>query len=205
MTSAPKSVRSSLLRHRWFRAPVLGLVLAVLLVLVLSIVANGANPASATSRPNASVGRLAPTGTFTTTSDRTVSLDSYFGRRTTMVWFVVAGCASCVVSIPAVAQHLRELAHDHVHVLVLDLYGDLGSGRRAATNLTEFAKAAAGLTFANPTWTWGLASKSLSYAYDPSRTPDKYFFVSSNRRIAYENSVPVSTMSQLLREANSLR
>ena len=118
-----------------------------------------------------------------------------------MVWFVVTGCASCVVSIPAVAQHLRELAHDHVHVLVLDLYGDLGSGRGAVTNLSVFARAAAGSTFANAAWTWGLASKSLSYAYDPSGTPDEYFFVSSNRRITYENSVPVSTMSALLGKA----
>lgn len=187
MTCEPKSLRASSWRHRQFRGPILGLVLAVLLVPALSIVTQGANVASATAPRSAQVGRLAPTGNFTTTSGRSANLDSYFGRRTTLVWFVVAGCATCAVSIPAVAQYLRQLAHDHVHVLVLDLDGDLGSGRRAATNLTEFAKAAAGWAFSNPTWTWGLASKSLSYAYDPSGTPDQYLFVASNRRIAYEN------------------
>ena len=121
-----------------------------------------------------------------------------------MVWFVVAGCASCAVSIPAVAQHLHQLASDHVHVVVLDLYGDLGSGNSATANLAEFGRAAAGSQYANPMWTWGLASKSLSYAYDPSGTPDEYFLVASNGHIVYQNSVPVATMPLLLSKASAL-
>ena len=120
-----------------------------------------------------------------------------------MVWFVVAGCASCAVSIPAVAQHLHQLASDHVHVVVLDLYGDLGSGKTATADLAEFGGAAAGAQYASPTWTWGLASKALSYAYDPSGMPDEYFLIAPNGHIVYQNNMPVSTMPQLLAAAGA--
>jgi len=152
----------------------------------------------------ADLGKVAPAGTFTTTTDHTTNLASYVGGHPTMVWFIAAGCSSCQASIPAVAQHLHQLASDHVHVVVLDLYGDLGSGRSATTNLAAFGSTAAGSEYASPTWTWGLASKSLSYAYDPSGTPDEYFLIAPNGHIVYQNSVPVSTMSQLLSKASTL-
>lgn len=121
-----------------------------------------------------------------------------------MVWFVVTACESCAISIPVVARHLHQLARDHVHVIVLDLYGDLGSGSTATASLAEFGGAAAGAQYASPTWTWGLASKSLSYAYDPAGTPDEYFLVASNGHIVYQNSMPVATMPLLLSKASAL-
>lgn len=178
--------------------------LVVALVAVRLVVEHRGPSASGAVATTAAVGGTTPVGPFTTTSDRTASLASYVGGHPTMVWFVVAGCASCAVSIPAVAQHLHQLASDHVHVVVLDLYGDLGSGRTATTDLAAFGGAAAGAQYASPTWTWGLASESLSYAYDPSGTPDEYFLIGSNGHIAYQNSVPVSTMAQLLSKASSL-
>lgn len=152
----------------------------------------------------ADIGRIAPTGLFTSTTGHPEHLAWYVRKGPTMVWFVVAGCASCAVSIPSVAQHLRLLATDHVHVLVLDLFGDLGSGLTGRAELVDFGKASSGSSYESPTWTWGLASKSLSYAYDPSGTPDEYFLVAPNGRVVLQNRVPLNTMSQLLRAAGRL-
>ncbi|MDA8038228.1 MAG: hypothetical protein M0Z69_03530 [Actinomycetota bacterium] len=193
---------SALRRHR---LTVFALIVALVvgLVAVRLVLSHRGPSASGAVATTAAVGRVAPVGPFTTTSDHTTNLASYVGGHPTMVWFVVAGCASCAVSIPAVARHLHQLASDHVHVVVLDLYGDLGSGKAATTDLAEFGGAAAGAHYASPTWTWGLASKALSYAYDPSGTPDEYFLIAPNGHIVYQNSVPVSTMPQLLTAAGA--
>lgn len=190
-------------RHRLF-VVVLVAVVSVGLIAARLVVDHRGSSASVPATTTAVVGKIAPTGKFTTATNHTANLASYLGGHPTMVWFVVAGCASCAVSIPAVAQHLHQLARDHLHVVVLDLYGDLGSGKAGTANLTEFGKAAAGSDYASQTWTWGLASRSLSYAYDSSRTPDECFLVASNGHIVYQNSVPASTMPQLLSKAKAL-
>ena len=195
---------SGIRRHRLVVFILIGLLI-IWLGAVRLVVEHRGSSVSGAATTTAAVGTIAPTGSFTTISDHSTSLASYIGEHPTMVWFVVAGCASCAVSIPAVAEHLHKLASDHVHVVVLDLYGDLGSGKAATTSLAEFGRAAAGSQFANPAWTWGLASKSLSFAYDPSGTPDDYFLVAPDGHIAYQNSVPVSTMPQLLTKASALR
>jgi len=148
----------------------------------------------------------APNGTFTTASGTTETIASLRGTPT-MVWFVAGGCASCAASIPAVAAHLDQLTGHGLRVLTLGLYGDFSSGRRGATQLLSFGKSAAGLTresITHPGWEWGMASKSLSLAYDPSGTPDLYVLIGRTGRIRYRNSVPVSTMKDLLEAAKNL-
>jgi hypothetical protein len=115
-----------------------------------------------------------------------------------MVWFVADGCASCAVSIPAVAQHLDSFAREGARVVVLGLYGAFGQGRQGAAALAGFGKVSAGSSFSDPAWTWGLASQPLTSAYDPGGVPDAYYLIDPNGHITYENSVPVSTMGTLL-------
>ncbi len=43
-----------------------------------------------------------------------------------------------------------------------------------------------------------MASEALREAYDPSGTPDIYALIGPDGRIRYQNSVPVSTLPQLL-------
>lgn len=148
----------------------------------------------------AAVGSTAPDGTFTTTAGTQTTIASLRGH-TTVVWFVADGCASCAASIPAVAQDLPQLTGHGVQVLTLGLYGAFGTGRQGVAQLLAFGRAADGGNVERPGWMWGMPSEALSVAYDPSGNPDEYFVVGPDGRITYHNSVPVSTMNQLLAAA----
>lgn len=143
----------------------------------------------------------APNGALTLLDGSRAQLSS-FETRPLLLWFIAAGCASCAVSIPAVAEHLAALRAEGVRVLVVGISGDFGN--HPVTNLREFGQAAAGAAFSEPGWTWGMASQALTLAYDPSGIPDDYFLISASGRIVYHNSVPVSTMPALLEHASAL-
>lgn len=159
------------------------------------------NPTRTSRSPAAGVAPEAghPDWTFTTLTGQTVSLDSFRGRPV-MLWFIAAGCASCAVSVPAVAQHIHQLAREGVNVLALDLYGDLDLPPKGIGELADFAQSTVGTEVAS-NWTWGLASKALSYAFDPTGSPDVYFFLTPAGSVAYRGSVPVSSMPELLAAA----
>jgi len=145
----------------------------------------------------------APNGTFTTASGTTASIASLRGKPT-MVWFVAGGCASCAASIPAVASHLDQLTGRGFRVLTLGLYGDFPKGEAGVAELLRFGHAAAGGNVERPGWSWGMASESLSLAYDPAGIPDLYDLIGPTGDIRYRNSVPVSTMGELLAAAKHL-
>jgi hypothetical protein len=142
---------------------------------------------------------VAPNGTFFTASGTTATISS-LRPKPTMVWFVAGGCASCAASIPAVAAHFDQLRAAGFRVLTLGLYGDFPPGRAGVAQLLSFGKLSAGLdrqSINHPGWEWGMASKSLSLAYDPSGLPDLYVLIGPAGHIRYRNSVPDSTMREL--------
>lgn len=181
-------------RHRRPLRLVVGVAVAAGLIGV------GVRPASHdSSAPSVSVaapsGAVQPAATagYTLLDGRPATLGSPRGRAV-MVWFVADGCASCAVSIPAVAGQLTAFARSDTQVVVLGLYGAFDT--EAA--LAAFGRSAAGAAFTNPDWTWGLASEQLTAAYDPDGVPDAYYLLDAAGRITYHNTVPVSTMSALL-------
>lgn len=121
----------------------------------------------------------------------------------TVLWLAVAGCSSCGVSVPAVAEHLNILAADGWQVVALDLSGDLPAGNQG---LRAFLQATGGDPddSRRPRWTWGLASQPLSMAYDATGTPDPYYLPDEHGRLRYQGSVPVSIMPQLLSHTEQL-
>lgn len=147
---------------------------------------------------------MAPNGTFTTLAGAPATIASLRGKPT-MVWLVAGGCASCAASIPAVAQHLAQLRADGVQVVTLGLWGAFPAGEQGLAQLASFGRAAVGGSIARPGWSWGMASKALSVAYDPSGTPDLYALIGPDGHVRYQGSVPVSTMPQLLAAARRLR
>ncbi len=164
---------------------------------------SAASPAAASSVAGSGTrAALAPNGTFTTPDGATGTIASFRGKPT-MVWFVAGGCASCAASIPAVAAHLGQITGLGVQVLTLGLYGDFPNGKSGVAQLLSFGQAAAGSIVVRPGWHWGVASKPLSMAYDPSGTPDQYVLVGPGGHIRYRNSVPDSTMTQLLAAATA--
>jgi hypothetical protein len=204
-------------RRAWGRALGAGTLVAVIALgayLVLSeylAVGHGAaghgsaapRPGGAGTQGSAGSAPLAPDGTFTTVGGKHVTIASLRGRPA-MVWFVAGGCASCAASIPAVAAHLRQLTADGLRVVTLGLAGDFPAGEQGLSLLADFGRAAAGGPITRPGWIWGVASASLSRAYDPGGTPDMYALISPSGRITYRGSVPVSTMPQLLAAAAHL-
>jgi hypothetical protein len=143
--------------------------------------------------------RAPGSGRLTQLDGRSTTLRAFAGRRL-MVWFVANGCAGCAASIPAVAHHLPAFARAKVRVLVLGIYGAFGQGAQARAQLTSFGRSAADGRFADPAWTWGLASAGLTSAYDPGGVPDEYFLLDRAGRTVYRGSVPASTMGALLRQ-----
>jgi hypothetical protein len=155
----------------------------------------GVRPVATKATPGSA--QAAPDGTLTTLEGQKVAVSS-FGGSPVLVWFISGGCASCAVSVPAVAQQLPSFARARAHILVLGLYGAFDQGARGLSELANFGRAAAGPAFSNPSWTWGLASASLSLAYDPEGVPDDYFLLNRAGQVVYHNTVPVSTMTALL-------
>ena len=193
-------------RRRWGLAAAALVLAAGLGAYALAGTGSGAaSPTTqrAASQPRSASATLAPNGTYTTPSGTTATIASLRGTPT-MVWFVAGGCASCAASIPAVASHLAQLTGAGLRVLTLGLYGDFSSGKTGVAQLLSFGRAAAGTSIDRPGWEWGMASKSLSLAYDPSGTPDLYVLVGPTGRIRYRDSVPVSTMGKLLAAAKRL-
>ena len=150
--------------------------------------------------PNGSVN-----GDFLSISGTTATLTQVRGGQPAMVWFVAGGCASCAASIPAMAENITQLTGDGLMVITLGLYGDFPPGRGGATQVGEFAQAAAPGSLSRPGWIWGLASKDLSETYDPTGTPDVYLLIGPSGHVRYRGSVPVSSMPQLLAQAYRLR
>jgi hypothetical protein len=193
-------------RRRW---TVPAAVVAVAVALAAGVLVAHARATSATVSPQgggvalAKVGAPAPNGTFTTANGTQHTIASLRGH-TTLVWLVAGGCASCAASIPTVAQHLTQLHAKGVQVLTLGLYGAFGNGKPGAAQLTAFGRAAAGTNVTRPGWTWAMPSEALSFAYDPSGNPDEYFLINPDGDITYHNSVPVSTMPQLLAAAGTI-
>jgi|SRR5579884_2031637 len=167
------------------------------LLLAVGLAACGAQGTPTPQSARSAGKHVAQPGVVTLIDGRTTSLAALHGRPT-LVWFVADGCASCAASIPAVGAHLSEFADAHTTVLVLGIYGAFGNGRQALAQLAAFGRSAAGTRFADPAWTWGVASPSLTEAFDPGGAPDEYFLLDRSGRVAYRGSVPVSTIGSLL-------
>jgi len=159
------------------------------------------DPASATTEIN--LGQRHWSESFTTLQGAAQTLGALEGRPL-LVWFVAGGCASCAVSIPVVARHLAQLRADGVQILTLGLPEWFPSGRAGLTQLQAFGRAAAGEPIPQPGWTWGMPSTALVRAFDPSGTPDVYDLLGPHGRILYQNSVPATTLPQLLAHARRL-
>ena len=196
--------------HRPQRAPLGGAVAAFTLLVVTACGAGNAStpagvaasPAAAGTPVTATVGGVAPAGTFTTVDGRDVDVASFRGKPT-VLWFVAAGCSSCTASIPAVAEHLAQLRAEGVQVAVIDLYGDLGAGRTGTDALRKLGTGLVGKRFTDPGWTWGTSSKDLSFRYDGNGEPDVYYVIDRTGKITYRDGVPISTMNQLIAKAHT--
>jgi hypothetical protein len=142
-------------------------------------------------------------GSFEALNGKKQTLSSYRGHAL-MVWFIVGGCASCAVSIPAVANQLHILANDGITVLPMGLSGDFGPSNHALGKLEAFAKSAAGKAFQDTEWKWGMASAGLSHRYDAAGIPDYYLLVDSHGVITYQNTAPIATIKPLLQATSRI-
>lgn len=206
----PPATRKSALWHR-------PAVTAVMAAAAFSAAACGA-PSSPTAQPHGAgaarssasgsgqaqaqtpaVGTVAPSGSFTTTSGKTVSMSALRGYPA-LVWFVATWCSSCQAGTQAMAASIGKLRADGVQVVELELYQDLGQPGPGIAAFEDNAGAAA----RSPGWVWGTASLQLSKAYDPAAYLDIYYLLGPDGRIRYINSSPAATMTQLLGAARHL-
>jgi thiol-disulfide isomerase/thioredoxin len=210
--SAPASPGSRRARGRPAQSPrralsgriswVIGGVILATAIAVIAVAAGsgGSSAASGAGSPSAaaaSSNQAAPDGSFTTTQGATDTIASLHGQPT-LLWFVTTWCSSCQAGTQAMSAEIPTLAARHVRVVELELYGDLGQPGPA---IGDFARQLAGSRLHDPDWTFGTASPALTQAYDPDRYLDIYYLIDAAGRIAYANSSPAATMSQLLSAA----
>ena len=210
-------------RGRWLAGVLSVAVVAGFVVRLATIGTPGSSVVRPASRTTSSAGaskaarsstgattNLAPNGVFTTLDANAAAVTKLRGRDRTitalrgkpvLLWFLVTSCSTCAASAPVIAKALPSLEADGVHVVGLDLYGDIPPTQQGWGQLAAWAANNAGPAWSSADWTWGMASKALSLAYDPSGNPDVYFLIGSRGHLRYQNSVPVSTMGQLLAAA----
>lgn len=134
-----------------------------------------------------------------------VTLSALKGSGPALVWFVADGCASCASSVPVIASHLSDFSSHGVQVLAIGMYGFFAPGSQGLGELANFAQQAeSGISLSNPAWNWGMSSESLTSAYDPQGVPDAYFLLDSSGHVAYQDSVPVSSIDALMAHVKEL-
>src|SRR5215471_1218827 len=180
-------------RRLWWTGAAAGVVAAV--AVVIAATAGGRSTAAGGAAPT--VGVAAPGGSFTTISGRTETIASLRGHKT-LLWFVTTWCPGCQAGTHAMAGDLARLRAAGIQVIEVEDYADLGQPGPA---MTSFGPQLAGAAYHDPSWTFGTASQALTRAYNPRGYLDIYFLLGPSGRIAYANSAPASTMSQLLAHA----
>jgi thiol-disulfide isomerase/thioredoxin len=172
---------------------------------VIAVTASGRHTAaggtSAAGGPMPAAGSAAPDGSFTAVSGRTETIASLRGHKT-LLWFVTTWCSSCQAGTQAMAGQVARPRAEGVRVVEVENYADLGQPGQA---MTSFARQLAGAAYHDPGWTFGVASRALTRAYNPQGYLDIYFLLGSSGRVAYINAAPATTMSQLLARAGGLR
>ena len=179
-------------------------ILAATFVVVIAVgivVANLHGRGSPVSSPAAPVvGKIAPTGVYTTVQGKSTRLASLRGTPT-LLWFVATWCPSCQAGTQTIAQNITRLSSHHVRVVELELAGDLG---QPGPTIASFGQQFAGHEYTNRNWMWGVASSKMTQTYDPKTYLDIYYLLNSQGRIVYVNSSPGSTMASLLRAVGAL-
>lgn len=200
----PRALRRRRARRLgWAAAAAAAAVAAVAVVIAVTAggrdtTAGGTNAASGGTIP--AVGSAAPDGTFTTVSGKTVTVASLRGHKT-LLWFVATWCPSCQAGTQAMAGQAARLRAAGVQVIEVEDSADLG---QPGPPMTSFARQFSGAASRGPEWTFGTASPALTRAWNPRGYLDVYFLLGSSGRVAYINSGPASTMSQLLARAGGL-
>jgi thiol-disulfide isomerase/thioredoxin len=175
----------------------LGAAVVVLGAVIAAVVAASSKGSGISGSGAARVGALAPNGAFTTLTGATEDVASLRGQPA-LLWFVTTWCSSCQAGTQAMAQAIDAFDAYHVRVVEIENANDLG---QAGPSIATFGQQLAGPSFHNPDWTWGVASSSLTRAYNPAGDLDIYYLLDSRGRIVYINSSPGATMNQLLAEA----
>jgi len=174
-------------------------VFAAVVVVIVVLVAASASRHGRGGRAVA-VGALAPDGSYTTVSGAKGTIASLRGQAT-VLWFVATWCESCQAGTQAMAQAIPTLAADHVRVVELELADDLG---QPGPSIARFGQEFAGAAYANPDWTFGVASGELTSTYDHRGYLDIYYLLDPAGRIRHVSGAPASTMDDLLTRAAKL-
>jgi thiol-disulfide isomerase/thioredoxin len=184
-------------RDRWLLGGAGAAVLAAVIAVLVTLNSGGGSGSGASSGSPAglpAIGARAPAGTFTTVTGAVRTISSLRGHPT-LLWLVTTWCPGCQAGTEQMPAELAKLRARGVRLVELEDYADLGQpGPGIAAFAARYARAAARA----PDWVFGTASLGLTHAYNPQGYLDIYYLLDSSGRIAYINSAPASTMSQLL-------
>jgi thiol-disulfide isomerase/thioredoxin len=188
-------------RVRWTIAGAAAAALAAVIA-VIAVVAGGRGTGTTGSAGGSlpAAGSLAPAGSFTTAAGTTATISSLRGHPV-LVWLVTTWCPGCQAGTQAMPADLASLRARGIKVVELEDYADLG---QPGPDIASFGQEYAGAAYHSPGWVFGTASQTMTQAYNPQGYLDIYYLLDSAGRIAYINSGPTSTMTQLLAHAGRL-
>jgi hypothetical protein len=197
----PRALRRRRARRLWWAVTGAAAAVVAAVAVVIAVTASG-RTAAAGGTPAAggtalAAGSAAPGGSFTTVSGRTETIASLRGHKS-LLWFVATWCPSCQAGTQAMAGQAARLRAAGIQVVEVEDHADLG---QPGPGIAAFGRQFAGAAYHAPGWTFGTASPALTRAWNPQGYLDVYFLLDSAGKVAYVNSAPVSTMSQLLAHA----
>lgn len=177
-----RGARNNRLRHRG-RGPAVVIILVsivLLLGIAYALISLGSgSPHNTSSATGIESGETAPDFRITLLNGSSTSLSSFRGH-TVLLWFVTTWCSSCQLGAQELASsYYSALSSKGITILTVELYNDLG---QPGPSLGQFA-----MQYGNgPSsrgWSYGNATQSVAYTYDPRAYLDVYYVIGANGTI----------------------
>ncbi len=139
---------------------------------------------SAAAAPIA-VHKPAPAFTYRLLNGKTLSPAQLRGHKY-ILWVMATWCPSCRAGSQIAAQHIQDLVRNHVILVEMEVYDNLGgSGPPLASVKSGIGKAADA-----PVWYWGILNERQTAAIDPKSAPDAFYLVDEHGNVVGHGMAP---------------
>lgn len=150
----------------------------------LALVALGAQATYAAPAPIA-VGKPAPEFSYRLLSGKTLTPAQLHGHKY-ILWVMGTWCPSCQAGSRVVAQHVAELKRNHVALVEMEAYKNLGAdGPALASVKNDIGKAADA-----PNWYWGILNEEQTATIDPKSAMDVFYLVDEHGKVVAQGMAP---------------
>jgi len=153
-------------------------------LLVFALVVLGAHAVLAAPAPIA-VGKAAPEFSYRLLSGKTVSPAQLRGHRY-ILWVMGTWCPSCQAGSQVVAQHIADLERNHVALVEMEAYNNLGATGPTLASV----KSGIGKTAHASNWYWGILNEEQTATIDPKSSMDVFYLIDGHGKVVAQGMAP---------------